>query len=301
MGARPAVTESDTDRLLGFTLPERGVRGRLVRLGPLVDVVLGAHAYPPAIGRLLAEALVLTGLLGALLRGEGGQLTLQAKGSGGPCALLVADFRGSELRGYAAVELDRRYPPLPERAATLSSLFGDGQLVITLDQSATAERYQGIVELGRTSLVDAVRGYFRQSEQIPTLLDIAVEQQDDGHWIAGGLLLQQLARSELDGARLHVADMADWERVAALGATVGAAELFDPALPLETLLWRLFHEEEVHLLGERRLERGCRCSMAHIRDVLGQFPEEERAEMRNSDGVIAVDCEFCARQFLLDL
>jgi molecular chaperone Hsp33 len=286
----------DGDRLLGFTLPGRAARGRVVRLDAALGEILAAHAYPQPIARLLAEALALTALLGALFRPQEGQLTLQAKGEGGPVTLLVADYRDGALRGYASQDLDRRFPP----AATLEALFGRGHLVITLDQTASAERYQGIVALGGETLQQAAQGYFENSEQLPTLVRLAAAQDSDGRWTAGGLLVQHMARPESGGARLHVeARGADWAHVAALAGTVADTELVDPSLPLETLLWRLFNEDEVHVLPATALARGCRCSEAHIEKVLAQFPEAERAQMRNPQGVISVDCEFCSRQFLL--
>lgn len=288
------------NRLLGFTIPGRSARGRLVRLGSVLDEILAAHAYPEPVARLLAETLALTALLGSLFRPEDGQLTLQAKGKGGPISLLVADFRDWALRGYAALDLDRRFPAVGD--GSLEALFGRGQLVLTLDQTASADRYQGIVELGATSLEAAAQGYFENSEQLPTLVRLAAHRADDGRWTAGGLIVQQLARAEGGGMRLHVeGGNADWEHVAVLGGSVTADELSDVTLGEEDLLWRLFNEDEVRVLPAETLSRGCRCSVDHIRRVLEQFPEEERAEMRNADGVISVDCEFCSKQFLLEV
>ncbi|MFN3370178.1 MAG: Hsp33 family molecular chaperone HslO [Sphingomonadaceae bacterium] len=298
MSATPAEAPArDGDRLIGFTLPGRGARGRLVRLDSTAQAILAAHAYPEPIARLLAEALALTALLGALLRPEEGQLTVQARGTGGPVKLLVTDYRDGELRGYAAQDLDRRFPP----AETLAGLFGRGQLVITLDQTASAERYQGIVELGGETLEAAATHYFRNSEQLPTLVRLAAGPDSAGRWTAGGLLVQHLPRAEAGGARLHVDDgmHPDWHHVEALAATVSDAELTDAGLALDDLIWRLFHEDEPRVLPSQALGRGCRCSTDHIARVLGQFPEAERATMRNADGLISVDCEFCARQFLL--
>lgn len=288
------------NRLQGFTLPQRSARGRLVRLGSVLDEILGAHAYPEPVARLLAETLALTALLGALFRPEEGQLTLQAKGKGGPISLMVADFRDWALRGYAALDLDRRFPAVEE--GSLEALFGPGQLVLTLDQTVSSERYQGIVELGATSLEAAAQGYFENSEQLPTLVRLAARKGADGKWTAGGLIVQQMARAEEGGMRLHVeGGNADWEHVAVLAGSVTADELADLALGEEDLLWRLFNEDEVRVLPPEALTRGCRCSVEHIRKVLEQFPEEERADMRNSDGVISVDCEFCSKQFLLEV
>lgn len=290
------------DKILGFTLPGRRARGRLVRLGALADTILSAHAYPEPVARLLAEALVLTAILGDLLRPEQGQVTLQARGEGGPVRLLVADWRQGELRGYAQQELDRRTDPGDQNPYALAALLGEGYLAITIDQSLSDDRYQGIVGLGNSSLSATAEGYFSTSEQVPTLVRLAARQTQDGRWLAGGLLLQQLPRSEQDGPRLHVAqDGADWDHVHALAATVSDEELLDDALGHEELLWRLFHEEEVRVVPGRPLSRGCRCNAGHIRSVLEQFSETERADMRNTDGVISVDCEFCSRQFLLSV
>lgn len=301
---------SGNDRVLGFTIPGRGARGRIVRMDGVLGEILSAHAYPDPIARLLAHTLALTALLGALFRPSDGQLTVQAKGKGGPVRLLVSDFQDGALRGYASQDLDRRFVAADDGSSeTLAWLFGEGYLVITLDQTASDERYQGIVELGGETLEGAAQGYFEHSEQLPTLVRLAVGRKADGGWSAGGLVLQHLPRGEVGAARLHVegddairtSGLADWEHVQALAATVTDAELADCDLPLETLLWRLFNEDEVRVFPAIELRKGCRCSIEHIRNVLGQFPEDERAEMRNAEGVIAVDCEFCSRQFLLDI
>lgn len=288
---------ADSDRLLGFLLPARGARGRVVRLGPALGDILAAHSYPDTVARILAEALALTALFGALLRPEEGQVTLQvqpAGRSGGPLRLLVADFIDGALRGYVDADPDRRVAP----DADLPTLFGDARLLVTLDQSASAERYQGIVPLEGTSLADAARGYFEQSEQIPTFVALATARDEGGVLCAGGFIVQHLARPEEGGARLHVEEVPpDWSHVEALAATLGVAELTDPALPLEDLLWRLFHEEEVRVLPPVALSRGCRCSEDYIRSVLLRFPADDRVEMRDEDGLVSVDCQFCSRRF----
>ncbi|WP_448586823.1 Hsp33 family molecular chaperone HslO [Thermaurantiacus sp.] len=301
MAVRGPLTSPDTDRLLGFTVPGRNARGRIVRLGPVVREILGMHGYGETVARLLAEAVALAALMGALLRPEEGQVTIQALPSGakaGPIRLLVADYLAGALRGYALTDPDRRLPV----DGDLAGLFGDGRLVITLDLSATAQRYQGIVALEGPSLASAAQAYFVQSEQIPTFALLAAGRTPAGDWGAGGFIVQHLARPEAGGERLHVAGRhPDWEHVAALAATLSAGELLDSGLPLDTILWRLFHEEEVRLQAPVRLSRGCRCSEAYIRSVLMRFGPEERAEMEGADGLVSVDCAFCARRFRFDL
>jgi molecular chaperone Hsp33 len=288
--------ETYADRLLGFSIPSRHARGRAVRLDTVLDEILSAHAYPPAIRHLLAEALVLAALVGGLLKDDGAQLTLQAQTEGGVVRLLVCDWQGGNLRGY--VDFD------PDRLAALGAnpslfaLFGKGYLAMTFDLPEGKGRYQGIVPLEGESLAQACESYFSQSEQLPTLIRTAVRSSGSGT-VAGGIAVQHLAEGEEGRERLHVRmDHPEWEHVATLAGSTRHDELLDPALSLEALIWRLFHEEEqVRVERGAALARGCRCSEEHYRDVISRFPEDERGAMRNDEGLIVVDCAFCSRTF----
>ena len=291
--------ELKTDVALGVAIPSRNARGRIARLGPVVDSILANHGYPPLIEKLLAEALTLTALLGSLLKEPEGQLTLQAQTEGGVIDLMVCDYLGGELRGYVRHD--------PERLAgapdepTLQELFGKGYLAITFDQPLAKERYQGIVPLEGKNLGEAAQSYFAQSEQIPSLVRLAAQKRGD-HWFAGGLLLQHLPEGEEGRERLHTRlDHPDWPHVAILGGSVKAEELTDPDLPLDDLIWRLFHdEEEVRTLPGAALSRGCRCDPDYVRSVIAKFPADEREAMVGDDGLIRVDCAFCSSSFPIE-
>ena len=302
MSAAAELPEGETgfDQTLAVTLAARDARGRVVRLGPVLDTVLGAHAYPPAIRHLLAEALVLAALIGSLLKDDQGQLTMQAQTEAGIVDLLVCDYRGGELRGYVRHDAARlaQLGPNP----SLFALFGKGYLAITFDLATSGRRYQGIVPLEGASLAEACERYFAQSEQVPTLIRVAVSSEG-GHCIAGGLLVQHLPEGEEGRERLHARlDHPAWEHVAALAGSIRHAELVDLALSLEALVWRLFHEEdEVRVERRALLIRGCRCDAAHYEGVISRFPPDEREAMRNDAGVIVVDCAFCSREFEITL
>lgn len=288
--------ETGFDRLLAFTLPDRDARGRVVRLGPVLDEILSAHSYPSPVKCLLAEALVLTALLGSLLKEEGSQITMQAQAQGGAISLLACDYREGELRGYA--QFDEEQARGIGSNAPLDVLFGEGYLAITFDLAGSGQRYQGIVPLEGASLAEACQAYFAQSEQVPTLILAAVSAQGSS-CVGGGLLVQYLPEGEEGRERLHTRlDHPEWEHVAVLAGSTRHDELVDPTLSLEALVWRLFHDErEVRVDKGAYLSRGCRCSIAHYQDVLSRFPEEERAAMRNDQGNIVVDCAFCSRLF----
>ena len=105
----------------------------------------------------------------------------------------------------------------------------------------------------------------------------------------------------MGGERLDVFDLhPDWQHIATLADTTRWAELTDPDMVAETLLWRLFHEEDVRITEGATPTRGCRCNPAHIRQVIESFPETERADMRGDDGRISVDCKFCSRVFAIE-
>src|SRR3954470_4234068 len=294
----PSV-QLNSDVALGVAIPSRNARGRIARLGPVLDAVLASHNYPPVIEKLLAEALTLTALLGSLLKEPQGQLTLQAQTEGGPIDLMVCDYLGGELRGYIRHDAEK-LAGLPDEP-TLPDLFGKGYLAITFDQPMAKERYQGIVPIEGKNLAEAAQSYFAQSEQIPSLVRLAAEKRD-GQWHAGGLLLQHLPEGEEGRERLHTRlDHPDWPHVAILGGSIKAEELTDPGLPLDDLIWRLFHEEdEVRTLAAPPLSRGCRCDPAYVRSVIARFPADEREAMVGDDGLIRVDCAFCSSTFAIE-
>lgn len=285
------------DQLLGFTMPMRSARGRAVRLDRVLEDILSANEYPAPITHLLAEALVLGALMGGLIKGDGTQLTMQAQTEAGAVRLLVCDYRNGEMRGY--VEFDA--PRLSELGAnpSLFALFGTGYLAITFEAGA-GQRYQGIVPLEGDSLAAACERYFIQSEQVPTLIRVAVKAGSQG-CKAGGILVQHLPEGEEGRVRLHLReDHPDWEHVSILASSVGHDELLDPALSMEGIVWRLFHEEEeIRVQPGAVLAKGCRCTVEHYETVIARFPPEEQDEMRNDSGKIVVDCAFCSRLFAL--
>lgn len=291
-------SETFSDRLLGASIPARDARLRMVRLEQPLAEILAAHDYPPAMRNLLAEALVVTALIGGLIDEEEGQLTIQAQTSNGIVRLLVCDYRNGAIRGYA--DFDRERLATLGANPSLASLFGEGHLALTFDVPAKGGRYQGIVPLEGDSLAQACESYFMQSEQVPSLLRVAIRTEGD-RTLAAGMLAQHLPDGEVGRERLHVRlSHPHWEHVQVMASSIRHEELLDTTIPLEALVWRLFHEEdEVRVFPGAPISRGCRCSVEHYQSVIAQFPEEERAEMRNEAGDILVDCAFCSKVFTI--
>jgi molecular chaperone Hsp33 len=311
----PALT--DDNLVLPFRTVKSDVVGRVIRLGSVVDAILSRHAYPEPVSHALGEALALTGMLGSALK-DGAKLILQTK-SDGPLDFLVADFeQPGKLRGYA--NFDKGNAALAETRdrGDQGALLGSGHLAMTIDPGGGRDSYQGIVALAKEPLVTAAHTYFRQSEQLPTFIRLAVARhygpagrggKRTWHWRAGGLMIQQLARAggkrELEGEAhdlsLEGDDDENWNRARHLAATVEDHELLDPMLSPERLLYRLFHEEGVRVVPAMQLSEACRCSRERIEMYLERFGAEELKDLREQDGSISVTCEFCSRKYAFAL
>ncbi len=301
------------DYVLPFQLEASGARGRLIRLGPVVDEILGRHAYPEPVLLLLGEAVALTAMLGAALKFDG-KFILQTQSNGAVSFLVVHYSSPGHVRGYASYNSDD-IGASSNGGEAPKPLLGTGHLAMTIDPGAGMERYQGIVGLAGNTLVDAAHEYFDQSEQIPTFIRIAVarhftagEGGSPGRWAwrAGGLMVQKLTRQggrqESDDYSQPDAGSIDddgWRRAQALASTVEDHELLDPTLSPERLLYRLFHEEEVRAFEATPLDAQCNCSRERVENMLNQFSPEELDGMAE-DEIITVTCEFCNTHYKFD-
>ena len=301
------------DLVQPFEVKSLGVRGRLVRLGPMVDDILHRHDYPKAVSSLLAEAVALTAMLGSSLKFDG-KFILQTR-SKGPVDMLVADYASpGEMRAYA--RYDVKAVTALGSGATLApaQLLGAGHLAMTVDQGLDRERYQGIVPLQGQSLTEVAHEYFERSEQIPTRVKLAAGPlMGRGHdapevWRAGGILIQHLPARGLsspmgmssgDAPQGHEEVLKEdnrWVEARLLGDTVEDHELLDPTITPKTLLYRLFHERGVTVYQPVPVRRHCTCSRDRIAELLRGFTQGERDEMRKGD-VITVTCEFCSTRY----
>ena len=283
------------DRIHPFMLEVSGLRGRLVRLGPALDELLGRHAYPGPVAALLGEAVVLGTLLASGLKFDG-VFSLQLRGDG-PVPLLTMDITSEgKVRAYARFEEEAG---LESRAgAAVQDLIGKGYLAFTVDQGPDTDRYQGIVDAQGETLSDCVQHYFRQSEQIDTGISASVKKTGAG-WFGAGMAIQRLPDQHPPLAGNQGED--DWRRAMVLMGSVQDSELTDPALPPNTLLFRLFHEDGVRVFTPTPVAVDCRCSRDKIGQVLASLPRDELEEL-TEDGETRVTCEFCnqTRVFTLD-
>ena len=303
------------DAVLPFQVDALDIRGRTVRLGTVLDGVLAHHQYPPAVKRLIGEAVALTVLLGTSLKFEG-RFILQTQ-TDGPVDMVVVDFVAPDkVRAYARFDADAVAAAERGNGADPATLLGRGHLAMTIDQGLSTNRYQGVVALEGEGLEAAAHQYFQQSEQIPTRVRLAVGEEmrpggEPSSWRAGGLLAQFLpaeagrARQAdfppgdvPEGVEVHeVPDDDAWAEAQSLVATLEDVELIDRDLSSERLLYRLFHERGVRVFEAVPVQAHCSCTRERVAGVLASFDRDERREMIQDDGTVGVTCEFCGRTY----
>lgn len=292
------------DFVLPFDIARAGVRGRFVRLDTASAQALDAHRLPEPAARVTGEALALAALLGSALKLDG-RLTVQTKSSG-PLDLVTADYYGSSsaqdeddgaqlkprgVRGYARLNADG-FAALDD--AAFAGLAGEGVLAITIEPKRGGQTYQGIVSLSPDGLAASAEIYFAQSEQLPTVMRLAaaplyVAGEKSPRWRAAGLMLQMTPEASNAPGR----NEDDWTRLSLLARTVEDLELVDTGLAPETVLWRLFHEDEVRVQPTETVSFRCDCDASRIVGVLRGYAPEERESLADPDGIIRARCEFC--------
>ncbi len=317
-GAVEPFGPAGDDAVRPFVVEALDVRGRAIQMGPALDAILARHDYPPPVSRLLAEAIVLAVLLGSSLKIDG-RFTVQTE-TDGPVDMLVVDYRsGGAIRAYARFDAARIAAAEAAGEASPGKLLGKGTLAMTIDQVAAA-RYQGVVPLEGDSLEEVAHTYFRQSEQIPTRVRLAVAEmqvREGGalrhSWRAGGLIVQFLPESpdrmrqpDLPGgdAPAGVENGDDdeddaWIEARSLAETVEDDELTDPSVPVESLLFRLFNERGVRVFNAVGVRDQCSCSREKVSGVLANFNAAEIADSVE-EGAISVTCEFCGTKYEFD-
>ncbi len=309
--SRPVSDQGHDDTVLPFAVAPLDLRGRIVRLGPAIDHILSRHKYPSAVARLAGEAAALTVLLGSSLKIDG-RFQMQTR-TDGIVDMIVVDFDAPDrLRAFARFDEARLNEAIAQGHTAAGDLLGHGHLAFTIERDGDLARYQGVVALEADSFEEAAHRYFRQSEQIPTFVRLAVAESVTGSgasWRAGGLLVQFLPeaperRRQADfdpgdapeGAAKGSAFIEDdaWTEGKAIAGTVEDHELVDPTLSGERLLYRLFHERGVRVFQSQAIHDRCRCSTERVASMLRRFTPQERADMVGDNGKIGVTCEFCS-------
>lgn len=296
------MSDSVKDSTLGFLIDSGLTRGQIARLSTTADKMISQHAYPEKVGEFLAEAAALTALLSSSVKYDG-VFTLQVRSSGPIQTLVVQETTDGKMRGYARYDeaaLAAAVSGADDKTNPVAHYFGNGVLTFTTEKGS--ETYQGVVGLDKGTLSECVCEYFRQSEQIETDICLAVKTPDEtAGWRVGAILLQKMPFDKKVAALTDPAEVGElWNTADILLKSATFAELTDPALDPEKLLYRLFHQNDLHFFTPKSVDFGCRCSKEKVIEMIRHFSEQDRKDMVQ-DGIIKVDCQFCGKSYMLTL
>ncbi|MCI2400042.1 Hsp33 family molecular chaperone HslO [Aliiroseovarius subalbicans] len=307
------------DTILPFQLDRSDVRGRVLRLDGVLDQLLSQHDYPPAIEALVAEAAMLTAMIGQTIKMQW-KLSLQIRGKGA-ARLIATDYYAPEaegeparVRAWASYDEERLDPTGPA-----FEQIGDGFFAVLIHQGGEQKPYTGMTPIAGASLSDCAQTYFAQSEQLPTRFSLSFGRSTlpggpEG-WRAGGVMLQHMPKaspfvtgeggSGEDGLLeavdlLNDGDQENWNRANILLDTVEDLELVGPTVQPTELLVRLFHEEEPRVFDPQAVKFGCTCSEQKVVESLSIYSQKDIAHMTTDDGIVTADCQFCGAHFEFD-
>ncbi|MGM0593387.1 MAG: Hsp33 family molecular chaperone HslO [Pseudomonadota bacterium] len=276
-----------SDTLQRFLFEHAAVRGELVQLDASWQAVLERHDYPATVREPLGELLVASVLLAATMKFNG-SITLQVRGDG-PISMLIVDCspqHGDDENGplYHIRGMAKWEGEVPD--GELRTRFGEANLVITIDPGPGSKRYQGVVALSGRSMAEALDDYLERSEQLPTRMWLTAGEQR-----AAGMLLQRLPGETPEDAEA-------WNRLTTLAATISAEELL--SLEQQEVIRRLFHEEDVRLFESQPVAFHCTCSSERVENTLRGMGHDEVMGIIDSEGVVAIACQFCNRHYRYD-
>ena len=299
-----------TESVLPFQLDKSNVRGRIVRFKIVLGKNLDRWSYPPSVEELVAEAMVLTAVIGQTIKLRW-KLSLQVRGDG-PIRLIAADYFAPEsiglpasIRVYASYDAER----VKELSKSPFKEIGSGYFAILIDQGKGQEPYQGITPIAGTTISRCAESFFQQSEQLSTRIVVATEKSTADSKIsqAGGILVQHMPpkssasrlRPEFNGNG-HAADHDDWLRVSSLLSTATRTEIAGDEPSLENLIYRLFYEEQPRIFERQPVEFGCTCSPDKVRRSLSIYSAKDISTMTTEQGTVDAICQFCGTAYVFD-
>lgn len=281
--------ENSLDLLQRFVFENTPIRGNLVNLTSTFQIALNKQRIPAGLKKALGELMAASALLTATLK-MNGSLVLQIQ-SKGILKLLVV-----ECNSEFGIRATAKWKGEINDQQNLFELLDQGQFMITLDPKDGNQSYQGIVPIEGKDISTILENYMLRSEQIDTKIWLCCDGNS-----AAGMLLQKLPDTMNQVTRSQ--DIAEndadaWNRVGHLADTIKDEELIQ--LPAETLLRRLFHEEDVRLFEASSTKFYCSCTRDSVKNMLRMLGNEEINSIIEEQGVIEVNCDFCNTHYSFD-
>lgn len=284
------------DEVRRFIVENRPVRGHWVRLEGAWRELRAHRDYPQPVRNLLGQAVAASVLLAATLKFRG-QLTLQLQGNGAVSLLVAQCTHDYRLRAVARFEAEAVAALSGNGAseaagkaagAVFRQLVGsEGRIAVTIEADERNMRYQGIVPLSGDSLAGSLEAYFARSEQLPTRVLLAADDER-----GAGVLVQKLPEDSVtDESQMREV----WEQAERGIERLSADDLLQ--CPVEELLGRGFAAQDMRLFRGAPVQFECRCSQGRVTGLLRALGPDEVRDVLREQGSVTVTCEFCHRPY----
>lgn len=279
------------DQIVRIIAKNAPVKAMAISARDTVERARAIHDCWPVAAAALGRLLMAASMMGAVMKGEEGAVTLRVKG-GGPLGSLtaVSDSRGN-VRGWVqnpAVDVPRKAKGKLDVGAAVGA---QGDLTVIRDLGMK-EPYIGSVQLVGGEIAEDIAAYFAESEQIPTACALGVLiAPDQSVQAAGGYLIQLLPGA--DEAVISAVERG----VARLGAV--SARLDGGMEPMD-LLREVLSEFELETLESAPVEYRCYCTRERVSRALISLGREELDAMIRDQGGAEITCQFCGKAYRFD-
>lgn len=260
------------DSIKRFLFKDLNIRGQHVHLNEAWQKMIEDRHYPPALTEVLGELTAMAVIMANGLK-HPGKITIQVQGQGPVNLLVVEATHELKIKGVAKTN-----ETITDQN-TLGELLGDGNILVTMENTLTDSFFQSFVERKENSVARSFENFLSQSEQQPSKLWLAADDT-----AIGGVVIQKLPETdEIDGD--------GWNRITTLSDTLKDEELL--TLDTHTLLHRLFHEETIELFEPQHIEYDCPQDPRKIEQMVKALGEEEARKIIEEQGEIVVHNEMC--------
>lgn len=260
------------DSIQRFLFKELNIRGQHLNIDQAWQKMIEDRHYPDSLIQVLGELTAVAIMLANGMK-HAGKVSIQVQGSGPVNLLVVQVSHTFDLRGVAKTNQTLTHE------SGLNALLGDGQILVTLENSQTGHFFQSYVPREADTISDCFEAFLSQSEQLPSKLWLAANDQG-----IGGVLIQKMPTTDDQ-------DEDGWERITHLSHTVTKAELLEcDAL---TLLHRLFHEETIELYSPETVQYDCPQDQQAVETMLKSLGEEDVRKILEEQGQVVIHNEMC--------
>ncbi|MCF6094680.1 Hsp33 family molecular chaperone HslO [Microaerobacter geothermalis] len=277
-----------SDYLIKATAYSGQIRAYSCRSTRLADEIRRRHGTWPTATAAMGRAISAGAMMGAMLKSEKDQLTIQIKGNG-PLGHIVVDANGKgEVRGY--VHHPHVNLPLNEKGKLdVAGAVGREGFIYVIKDLGLKEPYRGSIPIVSGELGEDFTYYFAKSEQTPSAVGLGVIVETDGSVrAAGGFIIQVMPQADD-----HVIDSIE-ERISQIDSV---SRLIEEGLTPEEMLKNIL-TDDLKILERRSLYFSCRCSVERVKNMLVSLGREELNDMIKNEQETEIICQFCNEKYV---